>query len=281
MFEHFGLKDVLIALWKYIRYLIILLVLAAVVVLALRFTRSDAEAGPQDTRPDIFSSSVYYSVSATEDDSRYTIGESGNTLGTSRYLASIYMNMINTDYCRDYIFNQVMEQYSKEEFLEKSGLLKKKPELTADHVSLKSLTTIFHTSLITDSSVINMFAETYDKDLSMVIVQAASDYLEKVLATQLEPAKITKMSQVNQVLKITEEEQKLLDSKGAAAASQNQTVSTTPSLKKQAVILGILTVALYCIVVFFIALFRPTMNRKCDFEAYGFPVIGELGKYKK
>lgn len=281
MFEHFGLRDVFVALLKYVRVLIALLLLTAVAVLAMWAVRPETAEAPMDKRPDIFSVSAYYSVSATDDSSQYTIGESGNTLGTSRYLASIYMNMINTDYCRSYIFDRVMEDYTQEQFLEKSGLAEQNPGMTADMVTLKSISEIFHVGLITDASVINMFAETYDQALSSAVVQAASDYLTKELPGQLAPADIRQMRLVDQVLKMTDKEQKLLDSEGTASTAQVQSAGTTPSLKKRALIWGIAVVALYCITVFFIALFRPTMNRRSDFESYGIPVIGEIGRVKK
>ena len=99
----------------------------------------------------------------------------------------------------------------------------------------------------------------------------------------LDPARIDFISTVDRTSDLTRAEQ-LKANAQAVQDGTDGTVTEAPansgSLKKNLVLGAIAVIALYCIVVFFVALFRPTLNRKSDFEAYGLPVLGEIPRQK-
>lgn len=280
MFEHFGIRDVFTALWKYAKYLLIILVVAELACVGLHYsTAGDAASTGNVTDKEnspVYSSSAAYSIAPTEDGSRYELGESGNMLNTAHYLASTYKDMVNTDYCYQYVYDAVMEAYTPEKFIEVSGIKKLNPQITPDMLNVKVVKNFLRSAVVSDTAVVNIYVETYDQQLTQVMIQAAQKYFTEELPKNLDPAQITYVGEVEQKVQKMTAEIELEESSESAVLDQAAAESTSPSLKKQVVIVGVLVVALYCVVVFFVALFRPTLNRRSDFEEYGVPVIGEI-----
>lgn len=278
MFEHFGVRDVFTALWKYVKILIILLVADELACVGFHYMKpgSAEKITEEEGSYRVYSSSLAYSIAPTEDSSRYELGESGNLLNTAHYLAGIYKDMINTDYCYQYVYDTVMGSYSPERFIEISGIKKLQPKITPDMLNVKVIKNFLRSAVVSDTAVVNIWVETYDEQLTQSMIQAVQTYFTQELPKNLDPARITYVGGVSQRVQKMTAETELEKEGGTAVLNQVEAESTSPSLKKQVVIVGVVVTALYCIAVFFVALFRPTLNRRSDFEEYGVPVIGEI-----
>lgn len=270
MFEHFGLKDVFYVLRKNIKYLLLLWLAVIIIGGTIGFATGlnarsvKAQSTPSDGKTYVSSATYYISVSNESTKNELVI--QNNSTSESQKMLLVYKSLLSTDFCRQYVYNKVMELYTPEEFLEKSGIKQSNPSAAASDVTAETVSQLTTINQVGETSLLNLFAQTPDQNLSKAILNAYMGYIKEEAPQKITDAKVQFVGGANQLLE-------------GGMDANGQVIHTESSLKRNIkYILAAMAVAFafFCIVVFVYALCFPTLNRKSDFEVYQIPVIAEV-----
>lgn len=268
MFEHFGIMDVFSTVKKYIK-VILAIIIGFTLIFSFLAISSIKSAGVKNynAQGNIYSSSVSYYI---EPIIKPELTDSDiYTLDMYRGLPDQYSGILNNDFCKEYVINDLLKTYSIKDIVEKSSFSLDKSNSEIDMLSFKDVVLIEKQK---NSPLLAIKAETYDKDLSNDIISAYKKYLSQELAPKTDWVKITFMGDYQEKVNTS------------TISTTNQTSFSKVIIKTviKSVMLPVIAISvLVLIVVFFVALFNPTINRKSDFYEYGVPVISEMGRYKK
>ena len=270
MFEHFGLKDIFFVLKKSVGILVALWLLVGLVgaaVVASSVLAFDGDTQHDDSEKIYVSSASYYITPITKNDaSGLQINMPGDSVSASLQLVTVYETMLKADFCKDYVYHKILTTYSPERFIELSGLRENRPDMKVSDFTLDTIANFISVSTLKGTSIINIFAQSCNAELSKTILDAYVDYLTIEIPKTTINATAEHLGGADQVLKSK------MDSTGKAIESG----STTTRQIKYTIVAEIVVTFLFCIIVFVYALFFPTLNRKSDFDIYGIPVIGEI-----
>ena len=258
MFERFGFMDVLMAIKRRGKLWILLLALVIVFVgiydvVSVAVSYAGGERLTDDGK---YVSSASYIVicDVTGEDS----GETGDVVSSSREIVNELVLMTKADFCRQYVLEAMLEKYTPEELLKAAD----KPSSTP--VNLDLLPEFFTASNYNDSMMLNIFTTASNPQFAEDLLQVYSAFVTEHAAALLPIAEIRYAGGVDQLI-------------------EEQTEGTTNILRylivrliKHELIAVIAAVCLGLVVVFFIALFHPTMNRREDFLDYTPAFLGEI-----
>lgn len=267
MFEHFGIMDVFSAIRKYIKSIIaILIVCACLFCLFTIRSLKNIGVGNYKTNNKIYNSSVSYYF---EPIIKPELTDSDiYTLDMYRNLPDQYAGMLNNDFCRKYVKERIMETFTAKEISDKSSLVL---DESKSDIEISGFNDIISVEKQKDAPLLKITAETYSKELTNKIVSEYSRYLNEELGPKTDWVKIKLIGEYQG------------ESLAPIISETNQAGVSKLVIKiaiKSIIIPLIAIAAIELIVVFFIALFIPTINRKSDFLQYDIKVISEIGKYR-
>lgn len=238
MFEHFGIKDIFCGLWKF-KYWILLSTALLGIVGAFVFSSDIVDEGHEE---------YYYSQTWYFNNQEVQQSEEKQE---EDYVQTIN-GLIDGDVSRQFIKEKVMESYTEEEVLK---ILNK--EGNPDGLTWGILTHSVNHFVVDGGNAISLALKVPDEELGQVLADAY-DSLVKYLGSQMkngDELEIVNMGQAEEIYNVLE---------------------TGVGTGKAAVLGAMLGFILSCIVVFFICLWIPTINRKSDFDEYGLIVLGEI-----
>lgn len=241
MFEHFGLKDIFCGLWKF-KYWILLGTVLLGIIGGFVFSSDIVDEGHEEY---YYSQTWYFNQEEMKQDTDAEKEEGEN-------YAQIINGLIDADISRQFIKEKVLESYTEEEVLE---ILDKKDN--PDGLTWSILTHSVNHFVVDGGNTISLALKVPDEELGQVLTDAY-DSLVKHLGSQMKDAdklKIVNMGQAEEIYNVT---------------------TTGIGTGKAAVLGAMLGFVLSCIVVFFICLWVPTINRKSDFDEYGLVVLGKI-----
>lgn len=236
MFEHFGIKDIISGLWKF-KYWIVLGTIVLGVIGRFLFT-SNITA---DEKEEYYFSQTWY-FKQIEDVQQEN----------EKNYAQVFNGLLEADVCKEFVKAKVLEKYTEEEALEILGQTGSQNGLTWE-ILTKSVTHL----VVEGNEAVSLGLKTPNEEFGKVLANAY-DSLIQYLGMKVE--KTDNLEIVN--LGLAEEIYK---------------VTATGMEKDEATLLGaMLGFVLTCIIVFFICLWFPTINRKSDFDEYGLVVLGKI-----
>lgn len=252
MFEHFGLKDVFVGIWKYKWKIIIASVIGTVIIAAIcalfpfKTEKIDLDVGDV---PELQMKTVSFYL-----DYKGT-GESV----TAKSLSAAFLATMNDKECREYTADLVLDKYSKKDIAGFMG-----NGVTEASVTTNSLAQYVFSTTDEDKFAIKLTARTSDEAFTETLLDAYMSWFKQVAANEGSQVDIVELSRNEQVVPIDNSNTKTLMEKQQW------------SLTKVAALAFVVCVLLSVIGAFFKILFAPTLNRKSDFEAVGLTVLGEV-----
>lgn len=252
MFEHFGLKDVFCGLWKYkwkmVIFSIILTGVVSVLIykLPVQVEKPDEEMGAtselQCARMDFY-------LDYTGTDSELS----------SKTLCSIYSSTIKESACQYYTADKIVRQYKKEKIV----------EIFNNTIPIEAITTSWFSQFVTvgtnaDGVGMYLLVRTPDMQFSKDVLSIYMEWIQNLADAQNSKVDVVEVAESESVLVVNMEDKQTL-------AEQRQW-----SITKIAILSFVCFILLSCICVFVICLFKPTLNRKNDFEELGLNVITEI-----
>lgn len=238
MFEHFGIKDIFCGLWKF-KYWILLSTAVLGIIGGVVFSSDIVE---EDHEEYYYSQTWYFNRGEMQQNEEKQKEDYVQTIN----------GLIDGDVSRQFIKEKVMESYTEEDVLK---ILNK--EGNPDGLTWGILTHSVNHFVVDGGNAISLALKVPDEELGQVLTDAY-DSLVKYLGSQMKNSDELEIVNMGQ-------------------AEEIYNVITTGVGPGKALVLGaMLGFILSCIVVFFICLWVPTINRKSDFDEYGLIVLGEI-----
>lgn len=247
MFEHFGLRDVLSGAvkFKYVFFAVMVVSILGGGMIQYKNARANATSDPNDGS---WAATAYFSV----DDNNYvgspgTDAADGKETEVKRFAAT-YQAIIKSDLSNAYVYDQIVNDMGKKEFLAKAKL-----GISEEDFKSTDLTKLVTSKVLDSTSTVSIVITSGNKTVSSQLLQYYTDYL---------------MNHAQQSIK-----ENTLTELGSTINPVAESGSKTSRPMILAIGFGII---LYFLFVFTWTLFWPTVNRKSDFEKYDVRVIQEL-----
>ena len=246
MFEHFGIKDIFCGLWRF-KYLII----AGTIIGVLGgyfFLSSDNEINEE--HKEYYMSETWYFGNTTSD-------AQDNTESDLRP-AKTFNALLDSDMCSGYVKERLLEIYSEEELLKIFG-----NEGNANGFTWEIMTKNMSHLLGDGEESVSLAMKLKDEECVRTIMSIYDDFAHKLqqeMQTTYPGITVTNLGMGEEIY-----------------------VSSPDgmSAKESSVLGAMLGFVVSCIIVFFICLWMPTVNRKSDFDEYGLFVLGKVEEIKK
>ena len=274
MFEHFGLRDVFSTIKRYIKVIVIILV-ATTILAGLNGVSKirKAEKSDSDLADPYYFSTASFSVTPN-------IKATDTNISAYNSYPSKFAAELNADFSRKYVYEKIMDKYTPEE------VIKNIPDLSDINMSPEKLNMyvldkIAIAKQYENSMVVQVYVETKDKDFSKYVIDTYEEYIQNNYVGKSENIKVEHIDTINNEVPISVNVIKSLSDKDESKSINDSMPDTSGvSIKKiilKSVIFPIILIGfLMCIVIFVIALFNPTLNRRSDFFLYDLPVTCEL-----
>ena len=262
MFNHFGLMDVFYGLWKRKKY-IILLAVAAIVVAFVQVTTNNAMAYKNQKKNQELTKHYRQSfslfVEATEKSDML------DAFSQSQNIRNIYAKAFQSDIFSQYLIEQLGEEDLSKILVADKDLISKIGSAASPDKNIKSINQSVSISGPSDTSSIDISFTSTDAEAGTNIMDIFIRYANEELATKIIPSKVVEIGRTTIEDKTAEQEIRPF-SRGAYVMSMIKT--------SLLYIIGVEMI--YIIVLFFIMLFRPTINRRSDLDDYDTGCIWEL-----
>lgn len=252
MFEHFGLKDVFYGLWKYKwRMLVCALLISMLATLISLLFPVKTEAPQIETggQEELQTSERYFYFDYSGSDPSLS----------SEVMAQMYLSTVNKQVCKDFIVDYVLGLITKEDIVAYMN-----GAVTETQITTNFFTQYVNVSVDSTDVGITLLCRTPNREFSDILCNAYTAWFESLIKDNV---------QVNLVV--------VSDNKDVMLVENAKTTTISEKTNRSAIqiffITFVLAILAECIVVFFIILFKPTLNRRTDYEQIGLNV---LGKYK-
>ncbi len=284
MFEHFGIMDIFSTIKK---YKITLSIITIFPILFFGFKGLKAIKNSFNNEYPKESSNVYLYTSSYHVE---PIGEAVNyskmDAGFYKSLPNDYVAMINSDQCMKYVYEKLLQSYSKEYIIQNSLLKENEDISNVDDLNISHIAELYEAKQYESTMLLNIYSVTYNEELSKLIADTCNSYIYENISKIIKHSKINSVGNTEQYLSLKQAQEELEPlGYSLIEISQPSTLkSIVKLLIKQTIIPIILIIALCLFIVFLIAFLNPVMNRKSDFNEYKIPVIGEIknnGKIKE
>ncbi len=254
MLKYFGLKEILYGLKKFA----VVIVAVTVAFAALGYLLNRGADEGEVAQDEVFSSSHSYIFEAEIEDQQEKNKQS------DALCAANAAAMLRADFCKDYVYNKLLEKYSKEEILEYTGT--KTALDNASHIVLNECVKV---EVLSETSIVNFYTLMKNEEFSKDTVDHFNDYLVNTVVEQIPNLKAY-ASLGSTTVKVP------LDT---LDLDMEYEVSA-PSGKTGIVVMAIIGFVLSVCVVLVYVLFKPTVSDKAGFEEYGSTVIDEFSAHK-
>ena len=252
MFEHFGLKDVFVGLWKYKWKMLSLSVLITVLAsLLVYFYPVEVE------QPDIETGNSSELQCARTD---FYLDYTGtDTQLSSKVLSGIYKDTITGSACQKYTSDKIVREYDKSSIVEIFDYT-----ITEEQITSKSFTQFVTVGVKEDGIGMYLLVRTPDMQFSKDVLAIYMGWIREMAEAENSKVDVVIVSESEEVVSVNTEQTQSL-------AAQHQW-----SVKKVAIVTFVCFLLFSCIIVFVICLFKPTVNRKSDFTELGLDVLAEI-----
>ena len=249
MFEHFGLKDVFYGLWKYKWKMLVcgaclsLIVTAIFMLFPIKTETPDIETGGQEEiqRKETY---FYFDYNGTDPSL------------SAQVLAQMYLSTLEKQKCKEFVSNYVLHQVEKEDIV-----LYLNSAITEEQITSNFFTQYINVSIDASDVGITVMSRTPNREFTNILCEAYMEWFHALIADNSQVS-LTVISENEDVITIQNESTSTISEK------RNWSVS------KVLFVTFVLAILLESVVVFFVILFRPTLNRRADYEQIGLHVIG-------
>lgn len=259
MFEKCGLRDIFYRIWKCKWWVLGVTVFFFLMGIILSAGNRDAD-DPLSLTAEAngrWAASASYLVASDPSAADNKNGDGIESADLS--LAHTYAEILHADFSAEKIMDRLLQKYTMDELV--SGLFW---DVTADTVSPFAFRNTYFADVLEPAPIVNFYV--YAKDETL-----ARDFIEECTAVFESIADVVPGSSVKKIDGVVAYE--YLDA--AVPGSEKET-----GLNKIAFLMPVFGFVMSLLIVFFLAIFRPTINRKSDFSFYDVPVIGELSVLK-
>lgn len=274
MFEHFGLRDIFLTIRRYIKIIIIIFVAVTILAVVNGAAKiSKAEKSNNNSEDLYYFSTTSFSVTPN-------IKATDTNISAYNSYPSKFAAELNADFSKKYVYDKIMEKYTPEEVIKNITSLNDL-NMSPDNLNMYYMDKIAVAKQYENSMVVQVYVETKDKDFSKDVVNIYTEYVENNYANKSEDLKIEHIDTINNETPISVDVIKSLND-GDESKTINESLPGASGVSVKRIILKsvifpiILVAFLMCIVIFVIALFNPTLNRRSDFFLYDLPVTCEL-----
>lgn len=284
MFEHFGVFDVLYKIKKNILWIILGTLIATSFFSWLNFNKFKAilyNEIKEDYSKIYISTQSYYVQPNINIDSLNTIDY--------EYIKSLpedYICLLNTDYCAQYIFDNITAEYSKQDILSSSHINKQNPNLTTNDLNIEHIKSMYCAKRYNSSMMINISTRCYDKNICTKLIEIIQDFLNDNISDKIKHSSLKYSGETQKLVYtsslsddgFTIDDKKKLDDSSKKQGRMKSLISL--SIKSILIpTIGIISIILIFIIIW--TFFHQTLNRKSDFFEYDIPIIGEIKNYSK
>ncbi len=276
MFEHFGLFDIWSTIKRYkkaVCYIMLasILLFGTLGIIKVSSVLKSLESFNQDR---CISSTSYY-VEPIIDEKLLE----NTDMSFYKTLPNDYVAILNSDFCRQYIYNEITSKYENDYIVKNSTLGRGTDAIKPDELSIISMKELYTVSQYENTMLLNVICETYDEGLSDTVLKACEDCLANVAQPQIKNSNITNAGNVKQILSPSQAavaSKNLKSDKVSSKKQMSKSQMVAASILKVMVLPIFIIFVLCCAVACLIALFNPTLNRKSDFSEYEIPILAEL-----
>ncbi len=248
MLKNFGLNEILCGVKRFIA--IIIAITAVFGVAGFLLAEKPVEA---KQRRDIICVSRSYLVTAKQGETEQLQSEKDLTV------ANTLSAMLSADFSKEYVLEELMKKYSKEDILSYTGSTDSNKEL--DYSVLNSSVS---SAVVKNTGIINFFVKSYNEEFSGEAVSYVEDYLLNVASEQ-----------VSQLDNLT----LLGGTTVTEKAKVGKVAVNSASPKNNAVIFAIIGFVLSICGVLAFVLFKPTVATKKDYEEYNLTVLDDIANH--
>ncbi len=257
MFEHFGLKDVFVGIWKYKWKILISSIFLTIFVSTLvhfypvEVEQLNIETG-NSTELQCARIDFYLDYTGTD------------TQLSSKVLSGIYKDTITGTACQKYTSDKIVREYGKPAIVDIFD-----NTITEEQITSKSFTQFVTVGIKEDEVGMYLLVRTPDMQFSKDILAIYMEWIRDVAGAENSKVDVVVVSESEEIVSINTEQTQSL-------AERQQW-----SVKKIAIVAFVCFLLLSCVIVFAICLFKPTINRKSDFTELGLDVLAEIWIDKK
>lgn len=278
MFEHFGLMDIFSGFkkYKYIISTIIIFFTAFFVFVFFHNSKNMSNITSGGNENIYISTAVYY-----VEPNIATLGKAESSVYKS--IPDDYVAVINSDFCRKYIFECLLNEYSNEYIVDNSGLGRSNLAIKASDMDINSMSELYQVKKTSNTMVIEVSSMTYSKDLSNSVISILKEFIIHNLDKQMVNSSIKLTGEANRSIKTSDIGLETIDKNDKRNIVKSPTVKRSTSILflKKVIVPIILIVFLLTGLIIVKGLFNPTLNRASDFSEYNIPLIGEIKNFKK
>ncbi len=257
MFEHFGIKDAFVAIWKYKIRIIVVAVLFAIVIVGMMSLIS-VKQKPQALGGGVVQTEQEILLYKKQLD--FYLDYSGSdTALSSKTLATMYLNSLSKADCHQYIANYVLERMSKEEIIQRLDAT-----FTPDSITSSFFYQYIRHTIDTTGQAISLWSQSLDEEYSALILEAYKSWFDKLNSAENSQVKMVIMSETKEVVNIPPLVEETLAEK------------VQLSVEKVGILAFVGALFVGMIVAMGLMLFNPTLNRKNDYENIGIEVLGQI-----
>lgn len=258
MFEHFGLKDAFLAVWKY-KWVIFCCSVCIAFVGGYAISNVYVKNEPAVLSPDVIQDTKE-NIEYYELQNRFYLEYYGKDESiTSLALSNMYLETIHSYSCNQFVSDYILSRMSKEEIISRLGVTYSPADITLEYFEQ-----FISATVDTTGQGFIMLVRSGDLEYASLVLDAYMQWINELAGRENSQVGIVMLDKsVETVLLQPVEKYTILEAKD-------------------------LSVEIVYILFFFIALvvlsigamgiqfFNPTLNRKTDFEEYGIKVLGEI-----
>lgn len=282
MFERFGLMDVWSSIKRY-KTIILSIILGTTIIfgaLGIKKVLSVVKNFNNINQDKCISSVSYYVEPVLTEKT-----VENTDMNFYKTLPDDYAAILNADFCKQYIYEQITSKYSNEYIVENSSLGRGTGSIKPEELCIMSMKELYTVGQYENTMLVNIFSDTYDEKLSDDVLKACEDYLVNKAQSQIKNANLIYAGGAKQILSPSQVSAIIKNTKNNNSAGYKKQTSKTQAvvstvLKSTFLPIFIITL-LCCAVACLIALFNPTLNRKSDFTEYEIPILGEIENHGK
>ena len=278
MFEHFGIMDIWAGFKRY-KTIILTIIIGFLILLVGKFIINSKKSNTvlnSFSNDDIYISTASYYVEPRED----MLGRADSNL--YRAMPDDYIAMLNTDFCRKYIFDKLLSIYSLDYIVENSGLSKGSSPVNPEEINIDSMKELYQAKKYSSTMLVEISSMTYSKELSDSVRDICEEFILINVDNQITNSTIKLSGEASRVIKSSNISAENIDKNDKRNIVKAPTVqkSTTMSFIKKVIVPMVLIIILCIAVIICMGLACPTINRISDFSEYDVPVIGEIKNCK-
>lgn len=273
MFEHFGILDIFSGIKKY-RYAFCIIIWGfSGLFMALNVLKIKNLAKNIYKYPDY----IYLSATSYYVEPKVDAMINADISGVYSYIPDNYIALLNTDFCRQYLYDRLSKMYSDEFIIANSAI----PEDSNLDISL--IKELYHAQKAQGTMVLEVSSMTYDAELSRSVCDILADFLDSNVSDKISISSLKHSGHAQRAIKSSEIGLENIDKDDKRKIVQPSTKMkyTLRSFVKSVIVPIFMVVILLIGVIVVMGLFNPTFNRASDFARYDVPVIGEIKNYKK